>query len=302
MVTVLSTATPRHDAGASTVRTGASNPEPLVVNGVTVPTKVIAAEVQNHAAPKNQPGLAWRKAANAVAMRTLLLQEAKQRGIRPEPAEVGPGRFETEEEALIRSLLEVAVEVSPQTENEIRAEWARGPERFRAPPLWEVSHILCACDPRNEDERDAAFTRAKNLAARVEGDLQGFARLASEHSDCGSKSSGGALGQLGPGDTVPEFEAALRKMKEGEFTSEPVLTRHGWHVIRMDAIAEGAVLPFDTVRSKIADAMEKAAWARNAREFADRLVASARISGAGIGNRAQGGDHEGPFVQCTTRR
>ena len=85
MVTVLSTANPRHDAGASTVRTGADNPEPLVVNGVTVPTKVIAAEVQNHAAPKNQPGLAWRKAANAVAMRTLLLQEAKQRGIRPEP-------------------------------------------------------------------------------------------------------------------------------------------------------------------------------------------------------------------------
>ena len=288
MVTVLETASRRHDAGASAARTGADNPEPLVVNGVTVPAKVIAVEMQNHAAPGNQPGIAWRKAANAVAMRTLLLQEARQREIRPEQVEVGPGRFETEEEALIRSLLEVAVEVSPPTEDEIRAEWARDPERFRAPPLWEISHILCACEPRNEDERKAAFTRAKSLVARVEGDPQGFARLASGHSDCGSKTSGGALGQLGPGDTVPEFEAALREMKEGEVTSEPVLTRHGWHVIRMDAIAEGAVLPFDTVRSKIADAMEKAAWARSAREFADRLVTSARISGAEIGNRAPG--------------
>ena len=288
MVTVLETASRRHDAGASAARTGADNPEPLVVNGVTVPAKVIAVEMQNHAAPGNQPGIAWRKAANAVAMRTLLLQEARQREIRPEQVEVGRGRFETEEEALIRSLLEVAVEVSPPTEDEIRAEWARDPERFRAPPLWEISHILCACDPRNEDERKAAFTRAKSLVARVEGDPQGFARLASAHSDCGSKTSGGALGQLGPGDTVPEFEAVLRGMKEGEITSKPVLTRHGWHVIRMDAIAEGAALPYETVRSKIADAMEKAAWARSAREFADRLVISARISGAEIGNRAPG--------------
>ncbi|MEO4043422.1 peptidylprolyl isomerase [Hoeflea sp. CAU 1731] len=288
MVTVLSTVTPREGVDASTAQMEADNPAPLVVNGVTVPAKVVAAEAQNHAAPKNQPEIAWRKAANAVAMRTLLLQEARRRGIRPVPAEVGQGRFETEEEALIRSLLEVAVEVSPPTEDEIRAEWSRDPERFRAPPLWEVSHILCACDPPNENERNTAFKRATSLAARVEGDPQGFARLASAHSDCGSKTSGGALGQLGPGDTAPEFEAALREMKEGEITSEPVLTRHGWHVIRMDAIAEGAALPFETVRSKIADAMEKTAWARNAREFALRLVASAQISGAELGNRTQG--------------
>ncbi len=288
MVTVLSTVTPREGVDASTARMEADNPAPLVVNGVTVPAKVVAAEAQNHAAPKNQPEIAWRKAANAVAMRTLLLQEARRRGIRPEPAEVGQGRFETEEEALIRGLLDAAVEVSPATEDEIRAEWARNPERFRAPPLWEVSHILCACDPRSEDERDAAFVRAANLTARAEDDPKGFARLASAHSDCGSKTSGGALGQLGPGDTAPEFEAALREMKEGEITSEPVLTRYGWHVIRMDAIAEGAALPFETVRSKIADAMEKTAWARNAREFAERLVASAQISGAELGNRTQG--------------
>ena len=49
----------------------------LVVNGETVPHAVVAAEVQNHAAPKGKPGIAWRKAANAVAVRTLLLQEAR---------------------------------------------------------------------------------------------------------------------------------------------------------------------------------------------------------------------------------
>ena len=49
----------------------------LVVNGETVPAAVIAAEAQNHDGPKGKPGIAWRKAANAVAIRTLLLQEAR---------------------------------------------------------------------------------------------------------------------------------------------------------------------------------------------------------------------------------
>jgi len=258
----------------------------LVVNGETVPHAVVASEAQNHPAPEGKPGIAWRKAANAVAMRTLLLQEARRRGMQATPAEVGPGRFETEDEALIRGLLDATVEVLPPTEEEIQAEWARDPDRFRAPPLWEVSHILCACDPRVSDQRETARKRADDLAARAAANPRGFAKLASSNSDCGSKASGGSLGQLGPGDTVPEFEAVLRRLNEGEITAEPVLTRHGWHVIRMDAIAEGAVLPFDAVSSKISDAMEKAAWARGAREFVSHLVASARISGAELGSPA----------------
>lgn len=256
----------------------------LIVNGETVPHAAIAAEAQNHDAPKGKPGIAWRKAANAVAVRTLLLQEARRRGISVDPAEVGPGRFETIEEALIRCLLETAVETSPPDDEAIRAEWARDPSRFRAPPLWEVSHILVACDPRDDTETAAARDRAVALAKRAHDncDPRAFARLASDHSDCGSKASGGALGQIGPGDTVPEFEAVLRGMAEGDITPEPVLTRHGWHIVRMDAAATGAVLPFETVRDSIATALEKAAWARSARIFVGDLVAAAEISGADL--------------------
>ena len=254
----------------------------VVVNGEIVPHSVIAAEAQNHPAPKGKPDLAWRQAANAVAMRTLLLQEARRRGLAPHPAEVGPGRFETDEEALIRGLLEAAVETAPPTEEEIRAEWVRDPVRFRSPPLWEVSHILVACDPRDAAKTEAARARAIDLNARAHDDPRGFSRLAARNSDCGSKSSGGALGQVGPGDTVPEFEAELRNLAEGAITPAPILTRHGWHIIRMDAVAAGAVLPYDAVRKKLSDAMEKAAWARAARTFTQQLVASAEISGADL--------------------
>ncbi len=261
----------------------------LVVNGESVPHAVVAAETQNHAAPKGKPGLAWRKAANAVAIRTLLLQEARARGIPADAAEVGPGRVETEEEALIRGLLDTALEVETPSKEAIRAEWARDPTRFRAPPLWEVSHILLACDPRDAVAREALRPRAADLAAQATANPTSFARLAREASDCGSKTSGGALGQLGPGDTVPEFEAALRRLGEGEVTAEPVLTRHGWHVIRMDALAEGAVLPFEAVRPRIVEAMEKAAWTRAAHAFVEGLVATATITGAELSQNQEAG-------------
>ena len=254
----------------------------LVVNGETVPHTLVAIEVQNHDAPAGKPGIAWRKAANAVVIRTLLLQEARARSIETVPAEVGPGRFETEEEALIRGLLETVIDIETPSEENIKLEWARDPSRFRAPPLWEVSHILIACDPRDKEETEAARRRIEALLETVQTDPRSFARIASEYSDCGSKISGGVLGQLGPGDTMPEFETALRKVPEGGLTPEPVLTRHGWHIIRMDACAPGEVLPYASVSEKISVAIEKANWTRNAQAFVARLVANAEISGADL--------------------
>lgn len=254
----------------------------VAVNGQRIPSAAIAAEAQHHDAPTGKPGLAWRKAANALVVRALLLQEAERRGIEADPEEVGPGQWETDDEARLRALLEGAVTVDEPDEDAIRAEWARDPARFRAPPLWEASHILVACDPRNEAARSEAQVRAQALILQILDQPRRFERLARENSDCSSRGEGGMLGQLGPGDTVPEFEAALRGLGEGEITPEPVLTRFGWHVIRLDAAAEGAPLPYETVRPRITEAMEKAAWTRAVRDFVSGLAAKAEITGADL--------------------
>ncbi|MDE3081390.1 MAG: peptidase, partial [Paracoccaceae bacterium] len=74
------------------------------VNGEVIPAARIAAEAQIHPAPREKPGLAWRAAARALAVRALLLQEARHRGLEADPMDLGPGQRETEEEALIRAL------------------------------------------------------------------------------------------------------------------------------------------------------------------------------------------------------
>lgn len=251
----------------------------LVINGELVPQSVVAAEAQNHQAPPGRLAAAWRQAARAIAIRTLLLQVARRDGLTPAPEEVGPGRFETEEEALIRAVLDRAVAVGPPPAETVEAEWRRDPARFRSPPLWEVSHILCTCDPRNEAARERALLRAQAITAEALKRPEQFAALAQRESDCDSKNNGGALGQLGPGDSVPEFEAAVRQLEDGAITAEPVLSRYGYHVIRLDALAPGRELPYQAVRDKLAEAMEKAAWTRAAQQFVEALVAAADIKG-----------------------
>lgn len=254
----------------------------VVVNGEVVSHALIAAEAQNHHAPRAKPGLAWRKAANALAVRTLLLQESRRRGVDAPPRKVGPQKSEAKDEALIRALLDECIVPERLTRRDVYVEWSRDPSRFRAPCLWEASHILIACGPNGAEDKEAALDRAVAIADVLRAEPARFGEIARAQSDCGSKSAGGTLAQISPGDTAPEFEAALRDLNEGEITDSPVPSRFGWHIIRLDAYLEGAVLPFEAVEQKISEALEKAAWARAAKDYVEQLVASAEISGADL--------------------
>ena len=208
----------------------------LVVNGETVPHASSPPRCRTTRRPRASPAShGARPRTRSRSARSSCRRRARAAS-QPEPAEVGPGRFETEEEALIRGLLDAAVDRRAAVRRgHPRRMGARPVALPRAAALGGVAYPRRLRSARQGDARGAPPARSRTCrAGRREPGIASPA-LRGEHSDCGSKASGGALGQLGPGDTVPEFEAALRKLGDGEITAEPVLTRHGWHVIRMDA-------------------------------------------------------------------
>lgn len=252
---------------------------PISVNGALISAERIAAEAQHHPAPPRQPGVAWRAAAMALTMRELLLQEARRRGLAPAPVEVAPGLLETDEEALVRQLLEATIAPAEPDEAELLQVYERDPNRHRAPTLYEAAHILFPAPPGDAQARSAARQRAEAVLAILREEPHRFTEQARQHSACSSRDSGGLLGQVSAGDTVPEFEAALETLDEGRIGAEPVETRYGLHVIRLDARARGSVLPFETVAPRLRAAYEKAAWLRAARDFAAGLAREAELSG-----------------------
>ncbi len=260
-----------------------TRPKPLMpdisVNGVEISAADIAAEAQNHNAPKNKPGWAWKAGARALVIRELLLQAAREWGLNPSPKELEPGKTETLDEAMIREILEVTLTPDPPAAGAVKKVYTDNPDLFRAPTLYEPSHILFAADPEDIGARDEAYNKAKAALATLQASPRDFAALAKELSDCPSRDSGGQLGQLVSGDTVPEFERAMDAMEVGQLSLAPVPTRYGIHILRLDAKAVGDVLPFKAVEAQIIEMVEKANWAKAANAFVGELVEKAKITG-----------------------
>ena len=253
----------------------------VTVNGVTIPAARIAAEAQNHPAPPGKPGLAWKAAARALATRELLLQEARRLRLEPDPAEIAPGQFETEEEALIRQALDAALHPEQVSDDALRTIYEASSDQFRAPTLYEASHILYAADPDDSAALAAAKARATAAASRLAASPRDFDRLAREESACSSRDAGGRLGQLTASDVVAEFAAALDLLDVNAISPSPVLTRFGFHIVRLDAREKGAVLPFERVAPRLREAAEKLAWARAAQTLVRELFARAEVVGLG---------------------
>jgi peptidyl-prolyl cis-trans isomerase C len=266
-----------------------TKPKTVSVNGVAIARAAIARETQNHPAAK--PIEAWQAAARALVVRELLLQEARRLGMTPDPATDDEGRRETEEEALVRGLVEREVK-TPEAETEAcRRYFAFNRERFRTPDLFEVRHILLAAAPQDARGRVEAAARAQALIAEIRKEPGSFAALAAAVSACPSGTTGGSLGQIGPGQTVAEFEAALGALPVGEVAPEPVETRYGFHIVHVNRRIQGRELPFEIVQPRIAAWLGDRVRHAAIRQYIGILAGRAEIAGIDLAA------HASPLVQ-----
>jgi peptidyl-prolyl cis-trans isomerase C len=105
-----------------------------------------------------------------------------------------------------------------------------------------------------------------------------FTEFVRSHSDCKtSAENGGRLGQLTRGRTVAEFEAALQRMRPGEFAIAE--TRYGFHVVRLDQHAPGQMLTFELARDRIADYLATSVQHRALAQYVSVLAGRAEITG-----------------------
>ncbi len=250
----------------------------ILVNGKVISEAAIVAEVQNH--PADEPGRAISEATEALIVRELLLQEAQDLALEPMPETDESGRRETDDDALIRQLLEVEISVPVADEDACRRYFDKNRNRFQSAELYEAAHILFACDPKDIDGYEKAVAAATEAIAAIEKDPAAFAPIARERSDCSSGKSDGRLGQVARGDTVPEFETFLAALEDGQLCSVPVKSRYGAHVLRLDKKVPGRNLPFDAVKDRIAGYLQERSWRQAVSDYIERLASYATIGGA----------------------
>lgn len=101
-----------------------------------------------------------------------------------------------------------------------------------------ASHILIkpeydknASDEEKKEAEKKALKEAKEVIAKLKKG-EDFAELAKEYSDDSSNSkSGGKLADFNHGQMVEAFEDAAKELKVGSYTTTPVKTEFGYHII-----------------------------------------------------------------------
>ncbi len=251
------------------------------VNGAVIPREAIAREAQHH--PAATPAAAFAQAARALAIRQLLLDEARRLELAPQPLDDGEGRRETDEEALVRQVVDREIRLPQADEATCRRYFQQNRKKFRSPDIFEAAHILFAAAPGDRAARAKAKSDAAAAIEILRSEPGRFSELARAHSACASAQHGGNLGQIVRGATTPEFDKAMAALGPGEMSPAPVETRYGFHVIRLQRRVEGADLPYEAVRDKIsaylADAVERRALA----QYVAILAGRADISGVDFG-------------------
>lgn len=251
--------------------------KPISVNGVVISRAAIARETQNH--PATKPIDAWLAAARALVVRELLLQEARRLNLEPDPLADEEGRRETDEEALVRQLVEREVRTPTADAAACLRYYEANRRRLRTPDLYEVRHILLAAPAGDRDARRAAREEADAIIAALRHDPAAFDDIARSRSACPSGASGGNLGQIGPDQTVPEFERALASMPVGAVAPAPLETRYGFHIVRVDRRIEGRNLPFEIVQPRIAAWLDEKVRRVAIRQYIEILAGRAEITG-----------------------
>lgn len=258
----------------------AGKPVAVSVNDVAIARDAIQREMQHH--PASKPITAWQQAARALVVRELLLQRAKFLGLTPQPISDEAGRRETDDEALMRGVVEREVVVPEPDDETCRRYYERNGARFRSPEIYEAAHILFAALPSDADAYARARADADGVLAGLRERPEFFADMAQAYSRCPSAAQGGNLGQITTGQTTPEFEQALMALAPGQLCEAPVATRYGFHIIRLDRKHEGQVLPYEVVAGRIADYLRESVRRRADAQYIARLVTAAKIEGVDL--------------------
>lgn len=268
-ITVIDSAQPvpaeaghHHHADADQGPRSLGQPAPchLFVDDLAISEADIAREMQFHRAMR--PEQARADAARALVVRELLRREAQRLGL---DEGQGDGRH-SDEEVQIQRLLEQVLEDRTPSDADCQRYFAQNPERFRSPDRIRVRHILLAAPADDVAGRFKARTEAEKLIAELKEQPHVFADLAARHSQCPSRSEGGELGWLQRGQTTPEFDRQVFRLRQG-LAGFPVESRWGYHVVNVDEHQTGQALSFEQVLPQIRDYLELQVRQRDVQQF-----------------------------------
>ena len=133
---------------------------------------------------------------------------------------------------------------------EIKEYYEGNPQEFSTPKTVEARHILFkVAEDADAAAVDQALAKARNVL-KLAREGSDFADLAVKYSEGPSANNGGYLGAFRKESMVKPFADKAFSMQAGDI-SDPVRTRFGWHIIKVEKVNEASTLQFDQAKEGI---------------------------------------------------
>ena len=142
----------------------------------------------------------------------------------------------------------------PGIEVAARERWVADADKYRTPEQASVTHILFDLSKHSKEDalKLAQEARAKIVAG---ADMNALAKEISE--DPSARGNAGRIENLPRDRMDPEFARATFALKAPGDLSEPVLSRFGYHVIRLEGKRPSVLRPFPEVKEQIIAEMRR---------------------------------------------
>lgn len=246
----------------------------ITVNGVEITDRAIENEIAFHQKADNP----LKYTVHELVLRSVLLQEADRVGIP-----------ENDDDLRIEALFAQEISVPEADEAACENFYRSRPELFTSDEMVEARHILF--QPAPTVSLDFLRATAESVLEELKANPDRFEELAKTYSNCPSGAVGGNLGKITRGQTVPEFERIIFRLKSGEMAGRLVETRFGLHIVQVARHIEGQRRPFEAVKTQIAETLTQQAWYRAVHQYMQILVGKANIEGVTLEGAAS------PLVQ-----
>lgn len=251
----------------------------IEVNQQQISEADIFAEMQYH--PASDKRAAMVAAAQSLIIEKLLCQRADELGLGQQVNAMQNTEDnqlrQAAQDKLIQQVIDLEVVVPTATSADCELYYQQNPDKFISSPLLEVRHILLACAPDDHMGRSNAQKQAEVLIEQIDSGAS-FANLASQFSACSTKDSGGLLGQISKGQTVPELERPLFRLIPG-LLPYPLESRYGLHVIEVLNRVDGKSLPYQAVSQRIADYLNEKVRRKAVSQYITQLITTSQIDG-----------------------
>jgi peptidyl-prolyl cis-trans isomerase C len=167
----------------------------------------------------------------------IALQEAKKTDILERP-ETKKAISDFTRNVLLKTWTKEKVDSFEIDDDAIKAAYEERVTKL-ASKEFNARHILL----KTEDE-------AKAVIKEVDGGAD-FAKVAKEKSTGPSSSNGGSLGWFKAQTMVPAFANAVKAMKKGEVSKEPVKTQFGYHVIKLEDSRDAKLPTMESLKPQL---------------------------------------------------